>query len=330
MSELVDGHDAVLFDLDGVIYLGPEPIPAAPATVAGLRERGIGVAFVTNNAARATSVVAQQLQGMGIDATAHDVVSSAEAVTALVVTHLGAGAKVLLVGTSNLDDLARERGLVPVESAQDGPDAVIQGYDPHVAWSRLEEACFAIQAGARWYAANPDLTRPTDRGLVPGLGAQIGVVATAVEGSPMMAGKPYPPLLEATVERLGCRRPLFVGDRLDTDILGARSQGMGSLFVLTGAHGVHDLLDAPQDRRPDHVGADLGALLAPDHPVTLTDSTARCGRAEVDVVDGALCAAGIPADTEGQLDLLRAILALVWAGRAAPDHDLVGRLDQLH
>ena len=170
---LIDGHDAALFDLDGVVYLGPHPVPAAPDTIAELRRRGVKVGFVTNNAARSAEVVAQHLTDIGIPTEASDVVTSAQAITDLAAEQLSAGAKVLIIGTESLRVEARSRGLVTVESAQDDPVAVIQGYDPHIDWSLLEEAGFALQAGAKWYAANPDITRPTDRGIVPGIGAQL-------------------------------------------------------------------------------------------------------------------------------------------------------------
>lgn len=327
---LIDSHDAALFDLDGVVYLGSEVVPAAPATMSRLRANGVGVGFVTNNAARATTVVADQLTDMGIPAAPSDVVSSAEAVTALVATELGQGTRVLIAATSNVDDLARQRGLVPVHSADEHPQAVIQGYDPDIEWSRLEEAAFAVQAGAHWYASNPDMTRPTDRGLVPGLGAQLAVVGACVDRKPTMAGKPARPLLEATCTRLGCHRPIFVGDRLDTDILGARNAGITSLFVLTGAHGVHDLMDADPDRRPDHIGADLGALLEPPQRVVVGGDAARCDGQLVRQIDGDLEVDLTNHDMAAQLSGVRALLELVWTGRVPVNHDALSVFDLLH
>ena len=126
---LIDEHDAALFDLDGVVYLGPDPVPAAPDTIAELRRRGVKVGFVTNNAARSAEVVAQHLTDIGIPTEPSDVVTSGQAISDLAADTLPAGARVLIVGTESLRDEARARGLQPVESARDDPVAVIQGYD---------------------------------------------------------------------------------------------------------------------------------------------------------------------------------------------------------
>lgn len=124
---LIDEHDAALFDLDGVVYLGPDPVPAAPDTIAELRRRGVKVGFVTNNAARSAEVVAQHLTDIGIPTEPSDVVTSGQAISDLAADTLPAGARVLIVGTESLRDEARARGLQPVESARDDPVAVIQG-----------------------------------------------------------------------------------------------------------------------------------------------------------------------------------------------------------
>ncbi|MGK2308366.1 HAD-IIA family hydrolase [Cutibacterium sp. V947] len=328
---LIDGHDAVLFDLDGVIYLGPHPVPAAPGTIAELRRRGIKVGFVTNNAARSAEVVAQHLTEIGIPTQASDVVTSAQAITDLAAEQLPEGAKVLIIGTESLREEARARGLITVESAQENPVAVIQGYDPHIDWSLLEEAGFALQAGATWYAANPDITRPTDRGIVPGIGAQLQVVATTCAIKPVIAGKPYRPLLEATVSRLGCKAPIFVGDRLDTDIRGANAMTMDSLFVFTGAHGVADLLAATPEDRPHHIAADLSGLLEPVRMVEVSDTHARCGEVEVSLTaDREVRADRIPDDMPGQLDAVSAMMALVHElGTTVPDRP-AALFDKLH
>ena len=99
---------------------------------------------------------------------------------------------------------------------------MIQGFGFELAWQELNEAAIAINRGAHWVATNDDPTRPTDRGLVPGNGAAVAAVQLAVRVRPEVAGKPYRPLLDDTVRRVGARRPVFVGDRLDTDIAGRR------------------------------------------------------------------------------------------------------------
>ncbi|MDO4412161.1 HAD-IIA family hydrolase [Cutibacterium sp.] len=328
---LIDGYDAALFDLDGVVYLGPHAVPAAPETIAELRRRGVKVGFVTNNAARSARVVAQHLTDIGIPTDTSDVVTSAQAIADLAAERLPDGAKVLVVGTEALREEVQARGFVPVGSAQDDPVAVIQGYDPHIEWSLLEEAGFALQAGATWYAANPDITRPTDRGIVPGIGAQLQVVSTSCEAEPVIAGKPYRPLLEATVSRLRCKTPIFVGDRLDTDIRGANAMGMDSLFVFTGAHGVADLLAATPEERPHNIAADLSGLLEPEREVEVSHEHARCGDVEVSLTTGGdVIATDVPTDVSGQLDTVMAMMGLIYQSSATVPDKPAEPFDKLH
>ncbi len=285
---LVEAYDGVLFDLDGVIYLGPVAVPGAPPALAGLRERGVPVGFVTNNAARPPAAVAEHLTELGIPAGTTDVVTSAQAGAQVLRHDLPAGAKVLLVGGEGVRQALAEAGLTAVESADDEPVAVLQGYGVDLTWQQLIEASVAVNRGARWVATNDDPTRPTDRGLVPGNGAAVAAVRVAVAVDPEVAGKPYRPLLDETVARLGVERPLFVGDRLDTDIAGAVNAGLDGMLVLTGSHGPADLLTAGPGARPTHLGHDVGALLRPCLEVTVDGDTARCGDAVARVEDGRL------------------------------------------
>ncbi|WP_229669619.1 HAD-IIA family hydrolase [Microlunatus endophyticus] len=259
---LIDRYDAALFDLDGVLYLGPDAVPGAPEAVNGLQQHDVRVGFVTNNAARTPKVVAEQLRGFGITCDEQDVVTSAQAGARVLFDRFGAGARVLAVGGDGLHQALSDFGLVAVLSADDHPVAVIQGYDPEMSWEMITEAALAIRRGALWVATNTDPTRPTDRGLVPGNGAAVAAVRTAVETDPLVAGKPERPLLEETVRRLGSKRPIFVGDRIDTDIAGAGNLDMDSMLVMTGAHGPVQLFSAIGVERPTHIGLNAGDLLA--------------------------------------------------------------------
>ncbi len=276
---LADGYDGVLFDLDGVVYLGPVAVVGAPEGIAALRDRGVKVGFVTNNAARPPAVVAEHLSELGIATTAADVVTSAQAAADLLRERFGSGARVLLVGGEGVADAVAEAGLVGVHSADDDPVAVIQGYGFGLAWQELNEAAVAINRGAHWVATNTDPTRPTDRGLVPGNGAAVAAVRLAVQVEPEVAGKPYRPLLDDTIARLQLGRPLFVGDRLDTDIAGAVNAGLDSMLVLSGSHGAAELLAAVPGERPSHLGVDLRALLDPALVTEPVPDGVRCGGA---------------------------------------------------
>lgn len=325
---LIDNYDAGLFDLDGVVYLGPEVIPGAAESISELRQRNIRVGFVTNNAARAPKAVAEHLTELGVDAAEGDVVASSQAVARLMSNQLPAGAPVLVVGTRALADQITAVGLAVVNSSADNPMAVVQGYDPNMSWPRLEDAGHAIQNGAIWFVSNTDTNRPTNKGLVPGAGPMVDVVGSVVDVTPIIAGKPYPPLMEESVMRVGAKAPLFVGDRIDTDIMGAVGVGMDSLFVFTGAHGKQDLLEAPENGRPTHIGHDLHAMIEPAREVTASDNAATVGDVTAQVIDGVVTLSSVPTDREGQLDALWAVLHLVWNtqvdGQAAVDSlDLV-------
>jgi glycerol-1-phosphatase len=287
-AAVIDSYDAVLFDLDGVIYLGPVAVPGAAEGIAELRNRGARIGFVTNNAARPPVAVADHLVELGIRATAADVVTSAQAAAHLLINTFGAGARILAVGGEGVMVALSEVGLVPVHSADDHPVAVIQGYGIDLKWQELNEAAIAIHRGAHWVATNIDPTRPTERGLVPGNGAAVAAVQMAVQAEPEVAGKPYRPLLDDTVSRLGAHHPLFVGDRLDTDIAGAVNAGLDSMLVLSGSHRAEQLFSATPRERPTYVGEDLRALLRPPLDLGQSDGEFRCGAATASAAEGTL------------------------------------------
>jgi HAD superfamily hydrolase (TIGR01450 family) len=261
-------HDAVLLDLDGVVYLRDQPIEPAPATIRELRASGVQVAFVTNNAARPPADIANGLQRLGIDASADLVWTSAMAAADLLQTELPTGAKVLIVGTEGLAEAIRGVGLTAVHRAEDEPHAVVQGWSPELNWRLLAEAAVAIRAGAFWVATNRDATLPSPRGPLPGNGSMVAALETATDLHPRVVGKPEPELFRAVLKQLGVTSPLVIGDRLDTDIAGANRVGLASLLVLSGVADADALIAAPEDHRPTYVGADIGAVLGPATAIT--------------------------------------------------------------
>jgi glycerol 3-phosphatase-2 len=334
---LMNSHDLLLFDLDGVLYIGDQPVDGAAAALSRVRERGIPVAFVTNNAARTPEVVAGQLRGMGVAASSGEVVTSPMAAAGLLAEDLDAGAAVLVVGGEGVRWALRHAGLRPVDTAEDHPEAVVQGWSPEVGWPMLAEAAVAIRGGARWVATNLDATLPSPRGPLPGNGSMVAALATALGRSPEVVGKPEPALFETARRLSGGDRPLIVGDRLDTDIVGANSAGIASLLVLTGVSSPLDLVGAAPDSRPDYVGRDLSAL-SMEHPVAEVDPVgqrSRCGGWELQVRDAVLeVSPPAPAGPTGErangddrddLDGLRALCALAWSGDSlSPDLILSG------
>ena len=264
MTVVIDAYDTAVFDLDGVIYLGPVAVPGVADAITALRQRGVRVGFVTNNAARSPQEVADHLEELGIAATPDDIVTSAQAVARLVAARFSEGSPVLVAGTSALEAEIRAVGLTPVSSSAEHPVAVVVGYAPQLRWADLNDACLAVQAGAIWYGCNADRTRPQPEGQAIGMGAILDAMRVTMPGNePILAGKPRRPLLDETLRRLGAKHPIFVGDRLDTDIEGAHVAGIDSLFVLSGSHGPEDLLAAPPEQRPTYVAADISGLLQP-------------------------------------------------------------------
>lgn len=327
-ARIIDEHDVAFFDLDGVIYLGPIAVPGAVAGVERIRASGARVMYVTNNAARSAEAVAQHLRDLGFEAGPDDLITSAQVAIDLLAELLPKGSLLLVAGTQNLVGLAQAAGFRTTTSADDAPDAVLQGYDPLIQWPVLDEAAIAVQRGATWYATNDDLNRPTNRGLVPGLGAQLAVVGSTLTQQPVVFGKPHAPMLDYAVAHTGAQRPIFVGDRIDTDIMGANRAGISSLLVFTGAHGKRDLLAAAAGDRPSFIGADLSALLAPPRTAAQQGHSWHCGEAVAELVDGVASVRGELATEKGQLDALWALANLVWATDAAAA-DALARLDLL-
>ncbi|SCF46044.1 HAD-IIA family hydrolase [Micromonospora mirobrigensis] len=313
-ERLVDGYALVVFDLDGVIYLIDRPIPGAVEAVGRLHAEGRAVAYATNNASRRSSEVADLLTGMGVPARPEEVLTSAAASAALLRDRLPAGAPVLVVGAEALRAEVRAAGLRPVEQAEDEPAAVVQGYGPQVGWVDLAEASVAIRAGALWIATNTDRTLPSGRGPLPGNGSLVAALRTALRRDPdVVVGKPEPALFATAARRAGTGRTLVVGDRLDTDIEGARRAGLDSLLVLTGVSDVPELLAAPPERRPTYVSRDLAGLFDPAALVRVpATSPAADWSVRVTGRDLELDGAGRP------LDALAALCAAAWSAGVEP------------
>jgi HAD superfamily hydrolase (TIGR01450 family) len=333
---LSDRYDLAVLDLDGVVYVGRQVVPGADAALRVAREHGMRRAFVTNNAARTPAVVAAHLTALGVDAAAADVVTSAQAAARLVAASVPAGGRVYVIGGDGLEEALRERGFRPVTSPDDGRDdgagdgasdragqpvaAVVQGYGPAMPWRQVVDGAILVRAGLPWVASNTDLTLPPDRGIGPGNGTLVKLVADFAGRSPQVAGKPEPALFEETLDRVGGRRPLVVGDRLDTDIEGAKRLGWPSLLVLTGVTGLAELVAAPPGQRPTYLGPDLATLNRP-HPVPeVHGAEHRLGGWTARVDDGRLRVTGNGASPA---DWWRVVASAAWAHGddtgAAPD-----------
>ena len=238
-------------------------MPGAPEHLARASAAGMHLTYVTNNASRPPSSVAEHLRELGIPADAHDVVTSAQAAATLLADRLPAGSPVFVIGGNGLFEALDERGLRPVQTMDDAPVAVVSGYHPDVLWRTVMAGALLVQRGLLWVASNTDMTVPTPEGKAPGNGVLVETVARFAGREPLVAGKPQPPLFEETMRLVGGDRPLVVGDRLDTDIEGAVNTGYDSLLVMTGVTGLDTLVAAGPGRRPSYMAAALGGLGAP-------------------------------------------------------------------
>jgi len=315
---LLDRYDALLFDLDGVLFRGESPIPFAAQAVAGARNV-VNVVFVTNNASRSAAEVVAHLAGVGVEASPAEVLTSAQAAAALLCAELPAESSILIVGGTSLADEISRVGLQPVHFAKDSPVAVVQGFHPDVNWRQLAEGAAAVAAGARWIATNLDMTVPTAAGIAPGNGALASTITIATGVTPESVGKPGPAMVTEAIARTAARKPLMIGDRLDTDIAAANAAGIDSLVVLTGVSGLRDLRDAPAHLRPTFIGRDLRALARPVVVVDHARDYSECNGWLFQAHDAELFLVRRGSDP---ISGLNAVLALLWEladiGRPVP------------
>ncbi|WP_350269014.1 HAD-IIA family hydrolase [Brevibacterium sp. CBA3109] len=252
--------DCVLFDLDGVVYHGPDPISGAVEGINVLHEQSIPVNYVTNNATRTAEVVAEHISTLGISTTAAEVTTSAQVLAGQLAAQFPTGAPIYLVGTTGLAAALESEGLSVTRSLDDDPVAIAQGLDPDITYQSIVRACEAITSGIEWWATNPDFSMVGPRSRVPGNGAFIDMLSRLTGAQPTVVGKPSPHMMEFAAHRIGAKRPLMVGDRLDTDIEGGNSAGFETALVLTGVHDIHDALQARPGLRPTYILPSLRGL----------------------------------------------------------------------
>lgn len=290
-TPIVEAHDLVMFDLDGVVYVGSDAVEGVADRIDRIRSTGRHVAFVTNNASRTPAQVAEKLTGVGVAAEPTDVVTSAQAAARLLADEHGVGAKVLVLGGEGLRVALVEAGLEPVDEPK-GAVALVSGYGPDVRWRDIMRAGTLVKEGLPYVASNADLTIPTPYGLAPGHGVLVRTITGFAGVEATIAGKPEKPLMDETVRRVGGDRPIMVGDRLDTDIEGARAIDAPSLLVLTGVTWLEDLARATPELRPTYMSPTLEGLFEPHPaPVVATD-TVELGGWSARVTDGRLVVTG--------------------------------------
>jgi 4-nitrophenyl phosphatase len=228
---------ALILDMDGVIWRSDTPIGNLPDIFRRIEERGIKYVFATNNGTRTPDQYVSTLAKLGVNVDASQVVTSALGVVHMLSQKFPRGSKAFMIGEDGIRMALQEKGfeILATENAQEAQFFVI-GIDRQVNFDKMREATLLVRRGIPFYATNPDKTFPTPRGEIPGAGAWISVITTATDVEPIYAGKPFPYLMELSLERLGTKKEetLVVGDRLETDIAAGQAVGCPTALVLSG------------------------------------------------------------------------------------------------
>lgn len=274
MASLPDGVRLVIFDLDGVVYRGAEPIEGAAELVDWLHAQGVLVRFATNNSMVARAGYVERLAAMGIRTVADEIVTSTSATIAHLALHAPEVRSVLAVGAEGMEEELATAGLQVVMAGAAAPagylgepldrsfDAVIVGLDPHLDYQRLAVAMTAVTSGARLIATNADTRYPTPSGFLPGAGSIVAALATATGVTPEVIGKPAPGMFEAILESsaVSAADAVVVGDNPAADVVGAHRAGCAAILVLTGVASAGTAERLQGEERPDAVAADPAAV----------------------------------------------------------------------
>lgn len=232
-----DNIKALIIDMDGVIWKADAPIGDLAATFTHIRERGLKFVFATNNSTKTSEQYVARLKEFGVDVEPWQVITSSHAVAHALAQKFPAGTKVFMIGEDGVRMALEERGY-EILSMEDAPlaEAVVMGIDRAINFQKMSEAALLVRRGIPFYTTNTDKTFPTPRGEIPGSGAWVSIIVTATDVQPIVAGKPYPFLMELSLEKLGTttEETLVVGDRLETDIAAGQGVGCPTALVLSG------------------------------------------------------------------------------------------------
>ncbi len=247
----------LVIDMDGVLYRGNEPIAGTRELIDFLREREIGFVLATNNATRTPQQFVDKLAGMGVQVYPHEVLTSSLATASYLARLAPAGTEVFVVGMDGLRSALAGAGFRLVE---DGAQFVVAGMDFAICYERLAQASLQIRAGARFIGTNPDLTFPSERGILPGAGSLLAFLEAASGVKPVIIGKPGTAMMEQALERMGAQpaATAMLGDRLETDILAGQRAGLRTILVLSGV--TDEAILAGSKIQPDLVFDDVAHL----------------------------------------------------------------------
>jgi 4-nitrophenyl phosphatase len=252
---------ALIVDIDGTLFHGLTPLPGLVRFFTFLHSQGIPFVVASNNATRTAADYRKRLAAQGVQIDVSQILTAAAATARYLVSELGAGASLYVVGEPALHEVLCQAGFVLLDGAGQTADAVVVGGDSSLTYNKLKTAALLLQRGARFVGTNPDLLCPTDEGLVPEAGATLAFLQAATGLSPVVIGKPAQPLFDQAVQALGSRRAetAILGDRLETDIRGGHRAGIKTVLVTTGVDNERTIRQ--KGVQPDLVVSSLDALV---------------------------------------------------------------------
>ena len=253
----IHAKNGFICDMDGVIYHGNRLLPGAAEFVAWLKAAGKRFLFLTNSSERSPRELHQKLARLGLDVGEEHFYTSALA-TAAFLSSQKPGGSAFVIGDAGVLNALYEAGI----SMNDvNPDYVVIGETRSYSYERIEKAIRLVQAGAKLIGTNPDVTGPTEHGIVPACGALIAPVELATGCKAYFIGKPNPLIMRHALKQLGCRREetAIIGDRMDTDIIAGIESEIETVLELTGVTQVGDLPRFAY--RPHHVLDSIGDLV---------------------------------------------------------------------
>lgn len=228
---------ALILDMDGVLWKADAPIGDLKSIFARINVRKLKYVFATNNGTKTPEEYRRKLSELGVEVEAWQIVTSAMGVAHMLAQKYPRGIKIFMIGEDGIRVALEEKEfeVLSVEDAQEA-QVFVMGIDRSVTFDKMREATLLVRRGIPFYATNPDKTFPTPRGEIPGAGAWISVITTATDIEPIYAGKPFPFMMELSLERLGTKKEetLVVGDRLETDIAAGQAVGCPCALVLSG------------------------------------------------------------------------------------------------
>ncbi len=249
---------ALILDMDGVLWRADQPIVDLPKVFSKIRTLGLRVILASNNSTLTVYQYLEKLHSFGVHLNPEQIITSGHAAAEYLSSKYPEGGIVFVIGEDGLLEALSEKGF---QHGRTNPLAVVVGMDRELNYEKLSQAALLIRSGLPFIGTNPDRTFPMPDGLVPGVGAILACIQAATDVQPVVLGKPQPEMYEFAMKRLGTtpEQTLVVGDRINTDIVGAQELGCRTALVLTGVTGLQEA--NAWSPPPDWIGANLSTLI---------------------------------------------------------------------